>query len=398
MEKPTPSVLMVTGAYFPEVSGAGLQCRELVRQLHGSVRLTILTTTADPTARMIDRQDGVPVHRVFIDPSSRWSKIVGAVRLTMAVFRNRHRFSILHLHGFSKKSILLSCFAVLRRWPIVIKMTSVGHDDPVSMKARGGLAYRCYSRAALHVGVSSRMTVLYERAGLPLKRYRLIPNGVDLVRFRPSDEAERQTLRRQLKLPDTGHVVLFVGFFSAEKCPASLFDAWASLALSHPEIGPLVFVGATHSQYYEVDPRIAENIKLRASELGLGARVVFVEHTLHIEQYYRAADIFVLPSRREGLPNALLEAMASGVACIASHLDGVTDDLIEDGVNGLLVSPGEVAELKTALRVFVDYPERLSLLGRQARQTIETHFAIEQTAQEYLNVYRSLMERPACVA
>ena len=126
--------------------------------------------------------------------------------------------------------------------------------------------------------------------------------------------------------------------------------------------------------------------------------MVFVEHTSHIEQYYRAADIFVLSSRREGLPNALLEAMASGIACIASHLDGVTDDLIEDGVNGLLVSPDEVAELKTALRVLVDYPERLSLLGRQARQTIETHFAIEQTAQEYLKVYRSLMERPACVA
>ena len=186
---------MVTGAYFPEVSGAGLQCRELVKQLHRSVRLTILTTTADPTARMIDTQDGVPVHRVFIDPSNRWSKVAGAVRLTVAVFRNRHRFSILHLHGFSQKSILLSCFAVLRRWPIVIKMTSVGHDDPVSMKARGGLAYRCYLRAALHVGVSSRMTVLYERAGLPLKRYRIIPNGVDLVRFRPADEAERQTLR-----------------------------------------------------------------------------------------------------------------------------------------------------------------------------------------------------------
>jgi|TARA_B100002003_G_scaffold162120_1_gene150482 glycosyltransferase involved in cell wall biosynthesis len=201
-----------------------------------------------------------------------------------------------------------------------------------------------------------------------------------------------------LKLPATGHAVLFVGFFSAEKCPDRLFDAWASLALGCPEIGPLVFVGATHSKYYEVDPRIAESIKLRANELGLGARVVFVEHTSHIEQYYRAADIFVLPSQREGLPNVLLEAMASGVACIASHLDGVTDDLIEDGVNGLLVSPGEVAELKTALRVFVDYPERLSLLGRQARQTIETHFAIEQTAQEYLNVYRSLMERPACAA
>ena len=398
MVKPIPGVLMVTGAYFPETSGAGLQCRELVRQLRRAVRFTILTTTADPAAPVVDTQDGVTVHRVYVDPSDRRSKLVGAARLTMAVFRNRHHFSILHLHGFSQKSILLTCLAFLSRWPIVIKLTSIGHDDPVSMKARGGLLYRCYLRAALYVGVSSRMKVLYERAGLPLSRFRLIPNGVDLDRFLPSDEAERQALRHQLKLPDTGRAVLFVGFFSAEKCPDRLFDAWARLALGHAEVGPLVFVGATRSGYYEVDPRIAERIKCRARDLGLEARVVFVEHTSHIEHYYRAADIFVLPSLREGLPNALLEAMASGVACIASRLDGVTDDLIEDGVSGLLVAPGDVAELETALRVLVDHPERLNEMGRLARQTIESHFTIEQTARKYLDVYRAVMERLGCAA
>ncbi|MCH2278879.1 MAG: hypothetical protein MK358_08410, partial [Vicinamibacterales bacterium] len=111
MVKPIPSVLMVTGAYFPETSGAGLQCRELVRQLRRAVRFTILTTTADPAAPVVDTQDGVTVHRVFVDPSDRRSKLVGAARLTMAVFRNRHHFSILHLHGFSQKSILLTCLA-----------------------------------------------------------------------------------------------------------------------------------------------------------------------------------------------------------------------------------------------------------------------------------------------
>ena len=389
---------MVTGAYYPELSGASLQCRELVRRLRTSIRFTILTTTADRTLPALDEQDGVPVHRVFIDPSNPWSKIVGALRFTRVVLSNRHRFSIVHLHGFSQKSILLVWLARLSRRPVVLKLTSVGHDDPVSMKARGGLAYRCYMRAALYVGVSSRMKVLYERVGVPLSRFRLIPNGVDLDRFRSRHSAERQAMRRQLGLSGNGLMFLFVGFFSTEKCPDKVFDAWASLAKAPAAVGPLVFVGATRSRYYEVDRELAEQIRLRARVLNLESRVIFVEKTLHIDRYYGAADIFVLASLREGLPNALMEAMASGMACVSSHLEGVTEDLIEDGVNGLLTPPGDVPALEAAFRFLVEHPDRASEMGIRARETIEARFGIERIAQQYLEAYRTLSGRPACAA
>jgi glycosyltransferase involved in cell wall biosynthesis len=229
-----------------------------------------------------------------------------------------------------------------------------------------------------------------------LSRFRLIPNGVDLDRFRPRHTDERQALRHQLGLPDSGLMFLFVGFFSTEKCPDGVFDAWASLARAHPTIGALVFVGATRSRYYEVDPQLADAVKRRAHDFGLEDRVIFVEKTLHIEKYYRAADIFMLPSLREGLPNALMEAMASGMACVSSRLEGVTDDLIEDGVNGLLTPPGDAPALEGALRFLVDHPNRASEMGVRARETIEAHFRIEQTAQQYLDAYRALIGQPAC--
>jgi glycosyltransferase involved in cell wall biosynthesis len=386
-----PGVLMVTGAYFPELSGAGLQCRALVRQLRDAVRFTILTTTTDPSLPATDERDGVPVHRVFVNPNSAWSKLTAGGRMIRIVLAERGRFSILHLHGFSQKSMLIVLLGLIAGKRVAIKLTSVGHDDPASMRARGGLAYWCYARAHRFFGVSPRFKALYDDSGLPRDRFRLIANGVDLERFRPAGHEERQRLRAALGLPAGGLLVLFVGMFSMEKCPDLLFEAWSRLAVRGAMPGALVFVGATRSSYYEVDPRLADQIRDQAERLGLAARVILVEATHEIEHYQRAADIFVLPSVREGLPNALLEAMACGSGCIATRLDGVTDTLIADGDSGVLVPPRDAAALEAALAGFGSHPARAREMGARARLRIERDFSLARTAEQYLTAYHDVL-------
>lgn len=382
---------MVTGAYFPELSGAGLQCRELVRQLRDVVGFTVLTTTTDPSLPARDERDGVPVHRVFVDTRSAWSKLTAGLRMMRVVFGERGRFSIVHLHGFSQKSMLLVVLALMTGKRLAIKLTSVGHDDPAAILARGALAYWCYSRARIFFGVSPRLEALYQASGLPSGRFRLIPNGVDLQRFQPASPDDRRALRAGLGLPADGPLILFVGFFSREKCPDLLFDAWSRLASHADRSSVLVFVGATRSSYYEVDDRLAAGIRERAARLGLEARLHFVEATLEIEKYQRAADIFVLPSVREGLPNALLEAMACGVACVATRLPGVTDSLIDDRESGILVPPRDTAALEAALAHLVSQPDRARAMGVRARQRIERDFSLAQTARQYLAAYQDML-------
>lgn len=388
---------MVTGAYCPELSGAGLQCRALIGKLSDRVDFTVLTTTADRSLPVDDVQDGVAVHRVFVDPASWRSKAVGALRLTRSFLRTRRRFSIVHLHGFSEKSILLVWLALATRKKIAIKMTSVGDDDPVSLGRRGWLPYRAYRKADLFLAVSPRFLELYSAAGLPADRFRLIPNGVDLDRFYPPSEGERQQLRFELSIPGGTPVVLFVGFFSREKRPDLLFEAWADVAQSSAPHSVLVFVGATRSSYYEVDETLADRIRRRAEELGLGARVHFVESTKDIERFHRAADVFVLPSVREGLPNALLEAMASGAACIATKIAGVTDRIIEDGRDGLLVPSDDGEALEGALERLLNDASWRARLGCEARRTIEARYSLDHAAREYLDAYQRLLTEP-CAA
>lgn len=382
---------MVTGAYYPEVSGAGLQCRELIRMLRDRVRVTVLTTSADPLLPAVGEVDGVPVYRVVVDLGRLRTKLGAAICLTSTFIRLRGQFDIVHLHGFPQKSLLLVLLAKLFRKKLVLKLTSVGHDDPLSIRTRGRLAFWCYSRADLFLGVSPRLQQLYHFSGLPRGKFWLIPNGVDLGRFRPGDQRERQALRRELGLPEELPLVLFVGFFSHEKRPNVLFEAWTRMLSGDLPSAGLVFVGATRSRYYEVDPGLAQNIRSEAQHLGVEKQVVFVEMTHEIEKYYRAADIFVLPSSREGFPNALLEAMATGLPCVASSLQGVTDVVIDHGVNGLLVPPGDVAALEGALRLVLEDPTRAQELGRKARETVEERYSITQTTSSVLEAYERLV-------
>ncbi|TPW21167.1 MAG: group 1 glycosyl transferase [Elusimicrobia bacterium] len=385
---------MVTGAYYPELSGAGLQCRSLAGRLPPDASVRILTTATDRSLPSDGAVDGVPVHRVFVDPADPSSLAAAAWQFVFFWLRRRGEIDLVHLHGFSRKTMLIILLARLSGKSVVLKLTSVGHDDPVTALRWGLLARWCYGQVDLLVGVSPRFAALAAAADVPPARFRVIPNGVALERFRPGDAPERLALRRLLGLPIDEPLVLFVGFFSRDKQPDLLFEAWLQAARGGASAGTLLFIGATDSPYFEVDSRIAAEVRAKAAAAGLASRVRFIERAEDIERYYRCADVFVLPSVREGLPNALLEAMASGAACVASRLPGVTDDLIRDGFDGLLVPPGDHDALARALMTLLSDESLRRRLGDQARRTVAERFALERTAETYRSLYRSLVPDP----
>jgi glycosyltransferase involved in cell wall biosynthesis len=118
--------------------------------------------------------------------------------------------------------------------------------------------------------------------------------------------------------------------------------------------------------------------------------VIFTGTTHDVQDYFRAADVFVLPSRREGLPVALLEAMACGLPCVASLLPGATDTIIANGGNGLLVPPGDAVALADHVARVLQDTALASALGAAARETIAARFANTDVAGQWLAAYRSV--------
>jgi glycosyltransferase involved in cell wall biosynthesis len=249
----------------------------------------------------------------------------------------------------------------------------------------------------LYLAVSAPLADSLLAYGVSPTRIVRVSNGLDMTRFRPAAAGEQERLRRALDLPVDGVVILFVGFFSVDKGPHVLFDAWRRIAAGAGDGSSLVYVGATESRYYEVDATLAPGIRKTAQREGLTGRIVFAGETPTIEEYYRAADVFVFPTRREAFGMALVEAMASGLACIASRIPGVTDDIVDEGKTGLLVEPHDVGALSAALsRVLTDRPFA-DRLGHAAREAVAARFAIERTARLTLDAYRQLLRTPAAV-
>ena len=385
-----PAVLMVTGAYFPELSGGGLQARAVVRALAGEARFTVLTTSIEPSLPGRAVEDGVPIYRIHVNPRGVVSRILATVRFAATLMALRRQADVVNLHGFSKKAVLVALFCRLFRKRYVLTLQTGGHDEPAAARRQGRLAAWAYGAADRYLSVSPGLSAAYRAAALPADRLRQVCNAVDVERFRPPRFGERDEARAQLGLPRDRCLILFVGYFGRDKRPDWLFDAWCALSSPARSRSHLVFVGRTDAAHGEVDARLAPDIRSRAASLGVAASISFVESTLEIERYFRACDLYVLPSIREGLPIALLEAMASGLPCIATAIAGSTDTLLEDRRTGWLVPADDRPALTAALEALMADDEERRRCGAAARDLIVSKYAIDVTAPLWLAEYTAL--------
>ena len=385
-------VLLVTGAYYPEISAAGVQCRAVAAALRGRVECSVVTTSVDPALAATEIIDGVTVHRVVLDRRHRLSKVRASLRLVACLLTAGRRCDVVHIHGVSQKNVPTT---VLARWlgkPLVLTLHTSGQDEPAAVRRLGRMAYRAFMSADLVLSVSPSLSERYREASGPAKPVMLTPNGIDTQRFRPATGAERLELRRSLGWPDTQPVVLFVGFFSRDKRPDLLFRAWRRLP-PRPVRPKLVYVGATGAGYYEIDGSLAGRIRAEAAAHGCAGDVVFAEPTNEVERYFRAADVFVLPSAREAHPLALLEAMACGLPSIATRLPGATDAIIEDGVDGRLVPVDDEEALADALSGLLADRGVAGAMGVRARETVLDRYDISKTAEKWLAAYHTVLNR-----
>jgi glycosyltransferase involved in cell wall biosynthesis/peptidoglycan/xylan/chitin deacetylase (PgdA/CDA1 family) len=207
----------------------------------------------------------------------------------------------------------------------------------------------------------------------PQRRLR-IPNGVDLDRFAPATDRAPSGLVESI---GDGPVVVAVGRRSPEKRLRELSEHWHLVVAEHPD-ARLVILG-----------KLVNRVDLRAVELADDPHIVQLGARSDIENAYRAADVYVSASVAEGLSNALLEAMATGLPCVVTRAGGVAD-VIEDGANGLIVPPDDIPALTAAINKLLADPALARELGRRARETVSERFGLPRIADELATQYRRL--------
>jgi glycosyltransferase involved in cell wall biosynthesis len=214
----------------------------------------------------------------------------------------------------------------------------------------------------------------------------VIHNGVKAELFAPAPPDE--ILRAELGLKANTPIIGFVGEARLKKGLTVLLNAFAQVAVqaqtADRPVPTLLLVGGVRKDNKDI-VRV-----FKAQNPTLRVRVTDYFDHAELPRYYNLLDINLVPSLRDGLPNSLLEGLACGRATIATKVGGILD-VVEHGVNGWLIEPGDVAGLATAVSQLLAQPELRQKLGANGRQTVITHFTPKKELQANLSLYQQLL-------
>jgi len=369
-----PRVLMIIAQFYPALGGAENQalllCRALVRQ---GVDVAVLTRRVQG---LPDRENvcGVQVSR-SIRVLER-GKLFGVTYFLSCLFylvAHCRNFDIIHCHilqGLHSPAAV--CMKYLFGKKVIIKVANTGalSDFTVLKASLLGTRILGFLRHADRVVALCRRSVDEARAdGFSDTTIVVIPNGVDAERFTPAH-----------RCPAAPRRILYAGRLAEEKRLDVLIDAFSSLKCVHTDLVLDIFgSGPLH-----------ESLRNKAHMLGLAASVRFHGTVPDIERCFDRACILVQPSLAEGMSNIILEAMAAGLPVVATRT-GAAEDIIQDGVNGLLVDSGSADQMHAAIARLLSDEASAERIGREARALIALEYTIEKVAARYRGLYHELL-------
>jgi glycosyltransferase involved in cell wall biosynthesis len=371
------TICMVTPSFFPVVGGLETQVERQIPFLRQQGVNAWVVTRQSGGLPATSTERGIRVLRIPVPGGAALRSLSFSIRGTLAILRHRRHVDVLHAHSIMSPTTIATLAGVVLRRPRVVTLHARYELDHLLSKPFGTMRLQLFRRV-IHrfVAINDDIADLLRAHDVPDGKIVRIRNGIDTSRFRPVTEDERRALRRQRNLPVDQPIAVFVGRLHAVKQVDVLLRAWANV-----ECGHLAIVGDGDER------RMLEGL---THELDLESRVTFAGMVNDVDAWVGAADIFVLPSASEGLSVALLEAMSSGVVPVATAVGGAVD-LIQDGVNGYLVEPGEVGALAAALNEALASPAWRARAANMSRESIVRQFDLSIVAHDLASMYREVL-------
>ena len=315
-------------------------------------------------------------------------KDLRAFAVLWRLFR-RERFTIVHTHQI-KAALFAQVAARLAGVPIVVNTIHGFYfqaDTPKwRRKAWIALERAIANLSSLLLSQNREDVEMAIRARIcPAAKIEHLGNGIDVRRFDPAalDPARVDSLREELGLLQSDPVVGFVGRLVEEKGLLELFDAVRRLREEVPRLRLLV-IGPVDSQKRDALSHST------ADRYGIRDITVFTGYRHDVPELYALMTVCVLPSHREGLPRALMEAAAMGIPCVASDVRGCRDVVI-DGETGLLVPVRDAAALASAAAALLADERRRSAMSARARAVARERFDERMVFERVINAYDRLL-------
>lgn len=377
---------MIVRLFFPWVGGMERQALKLAKKLiEKGVDVEILTGWWFPGTEQREWIDGVPIFRNLtlwemfgIRGLRRFGGYLYIFSLYWYLWRTRNDYDVLHVHGLNYHTYTAVLAGHRFGKKVLAKLANSGNaSDIQKMRLEQQLPLESYMlpkalECDCFVATTPTIADDLASAGVSSNRIVLLPNGVEADDLRPkSNYALGKSIR-----------VLYVGRLHEQKGVDVLLRGFQQLVRSDPYLNITLQLAGSGP--------LRESLTMLAKQLGIDSKVEFIGQTDEVYEYMQKADIFVLPSRAEGMSNALLEAMTFGLPVVVSDIPG-NAHLIQQDVNGLLFENESAESLAENLSLLLGQDSLRERLGKEARRTIDTQYSLDSVADEYIKLYRKLL-------
>jgi glycosyltransferase involved in cell wall biosynthesis len=363
--------LISSGGLFGAERVAVELSKSLKKAYHCEPVLGVIRNAYNPHEEILEeaKSSGI-LYAVFSCRSQLDLKLAFSIRK----FIKKNRIDIIHCHGY--KSNFYGLLASKGQVPSVTTNHNwlTAHWKLKTYCFLDSLWIRFFDRI---VAVSNEVKKDMLRYKIPEKKISVIDNGIALERF--EKVVETNNIRDQLGFDGKIRIIGTIGSLGIEKGHIYLLEA-ASQILEIVKDLRFLIIG---------DGPLRKSLAEKSEKLGIEKQVIFMGQRKDIPELLMAMDIFVLPSIKEGLPIALLEAMAAKRPVVATRV-GAIPKVIENRDIGVLVEPKDTIGLRDAIMSLLNDPERMSLLARGGFDRIYTDFSSDKMGKHYLKLYEEI--------
>ena len=298
------------------------------------------------------------------------------------VTKNAEKYDVFHGLGLKPLTLELCEFFNAEAIPTVVKVTELNPKGLISGVRFKSRFKRQLKSVGAFISISKEITQALISIGVERSRIQFIPNGVDSNIFFPLDQELKRVRRQEIGIRECLTIV-FCGAVVERKRPHFIIEALREILEDKKTDAQLLLVGPAPDETY---------LKLLTSlidQYKLVGNVKLIGHTDKVEYYLQAADLFCLPSRQEGLPNAAIEAMSCGLPIVVTQFSGAADLGAGDRKTGIIVD-GNIEAIARGIRDFLYSDNLLRSVSLRARKHAVNEFSLNIAAQRHFNLFQNI--------
>jgi len=371
-------IALLTEKYTPDIGGLAISSERLARLLASAghdVRVYSPSRNLLPSEKRTITSSGVNItrfspHKRVDDTLVDWFELV-------VEEHKRKPFDVIHAYFLPQAGFVASYAGKYLNIPSAVSVR--GNDIERAAFDPSKFSHVMYALQNANAVTTNAAELIKKAKAFIDSEIYLIPNGIDIELFKPMPKNDE--LARAIGL-NINPVIGFVGELREKKGLQTILHAYTHTNKKHAST--LLIVGEVRQGD---DAKAFDEFQQSNSE----ANVIVTGHVPHYDlpAYYSLMDIFVHPSHRDGMPNAVLEAMACERVVIATSVGGIKD-IIEDGKNGVIVTVKDAKMLAEKILELLEDPEKKSILGKNARELIMSKYTLEKELEANLSIYRKL--------